>query len=118
VKVTRKTRASDGTNKTKWFEFGVRALQRTRPDLPKCYVCPLCMRRFPREGLKLLTREHAPPRSIGGREIVLTCSECNSTSGHLLDAELRRRETLLDFARGTMRNRPRTMRNRPRWLSR
>jgi hypothetical protein len=34
---------------------------------------------------------------------VLTCRECNSTGGHVLDAELRRRETLLDFARGTMR---------------
>jgi hypothetical protein len=44
-----------------------------------------------------------PPRSVGGRRIVLTCKECNSTGGHLVDAELRRRETLLDFARGTMR---------------
>jgi hypothetical protein len=51
-----------------------------------------------------LSREDVPPRSVGGRKIVLTCRECNSTSGgHLLDAELRRRETLLDFARGTMR---------------
>jgi len=86
-----------------WFEFGVRAFQRARPGAPECYPCPLCLRGFRREhAATLLTGEHVPPKSVGGRRIVLTCRECNSTSGHRLDAQLRRRETLLDFARGTM----------------
>jgi hypothetical protein len=87
-----------------WFEFGVQAVQRARPGTPECYFCPLCLRGFGREQIAAwLTCEDVPPKSVGGRKIVLTCRECNSTSGHRLDAELRRRETLLDFARGTMK---------------
>jgi hypothetical protein len=50
----------------------------------------------------LLTLDHVPPKSRGGRDIVLTCRECNSRTGHELDAHLDAAEDALDFIRGTM----------------
>lgn len=58
------------------------------------YLCPICGRRFD-EGAALageLTLEHVPPRAVGGRGLVLTCRDCNSQTGHSIEAELSRRE--------------------------
>jgi hypothetical protein len=44
-----------------------------------------------------LTLEHVPPRSVGGRPLVLTCRPCNNGAGHRLDAHLERRERLRRF---------------------
>lgn len=61
------------------------------------YVCPLCLRGFGREAVMngTLTLEHVPPRSQGGRAILLTCRPCNSTAGHTVDAALARRDDAL-----------------------
>lgn len=60
----------------------------------KSYVCPICMREFSEAHLtesntsNFLTLEDAPPDSLGGSKIALTCKECNSTCGHTLDFHL------------------------------
>src|SRR5215203_2085112 len=87
-----------------WFERGADAVARLWPELPRCYRCPLCGRRFFRAALDedLLTIEHAPPEALGGTGIALTCRDCNSTSGHKLDAEMLAAENVPNFIQGRM----------------
>lgn len=44
-----------------------------------------------------LTREDVPPKSVGGRKIVLTCKTCNDRAGHEIDWHARREANLIDF---------------------
>jgi hypothetical protein len=93
------------------FVEGAAALRRYlaaigRPDdLPPAgehYLCPCCMRVCGREALSdgTLTIEDVPPKSVGGRWLVLTCKQCNSTAGTRLDEQARLREEQLDFLAG------------------
>ena len=78
---------------TSWFQKGYEAFAAAQPHVAArfegahFYVCPLCIRAFPEQPIAagFLTREHVPPKKVGGRQLVLTCKECNSRSGHLLD---------------------------------
>jgi hypothetical protein len=80
-----------------WFDLGVQALEKKFPHigLPKGYVCPLCIV-IKNSQLSArvfydpagLTKEHVPPGNFGGKEMVLTCPECNSPAGHTVDAHL------------------------------
>jgi hypothetical protein len=64
----------------RWFDEGCDAFKRSFPKVAvhvpsdRLYVCPICLHAYSREGLAagILTREHVPPQSIGGRRIVLT----------------------------------------------
>lgn len=63
------------------------------PDILNNYMCPLCLNGFTKEDLSdkvenHLTVEDVPPKSMGGKPIILTCKNCNSTAGHQLDAHL------------------------------
>jgi hypothetical protein len=63
----------------KEFEYGV--------------LCPLCLNPFLETDLlpsdkNHLTLEHNPPKSLGGKDNILTCKECNNKSGHKADVEL------------------------------
>jgi hypothetical protein len=86
----------------RWFHLGAAALGSVHPQLAKLYGCPLCLRACPIEALGYLTFEHVPPRSLGGTPVVLTCRSCNNTAGHLLDADARSFEDVVDFAAGTI----------------
>jgi hypothetical protein len=85
-----------------WFELGAQAVSRVWTKLPFGYVCPLCGTGFPPTEIEQLTFEHAPPASLGGREIAITCKSCNSTAGYSVDINMRRYEDALDFRLGTM----------------
>ena len=52
------------------------------------YVCPLCIRGIDRQSLSKLTREDAPPKSLRGRRLALTCKDCNSGAGSDLDSHM------------------------------
>jgi len=82
----------------KWFKFGVDALQRARPNTPRVYKCPLCIRDF--DTVDSLTFEDVPPKNVGGKPLVLTCKKCNSTSGHVLDSHIRSGRDLQEIAEG------------------
>jgi hypothetical protein len=62
------------------------------------------MRGFLRRALDVgfLTLEHAPPKSLGGKSIVLTCRDCNTTAGAALDSQMLALEQIYDFGQGTM----------------
>ena len=50
--------------------------------------CPICLEPFSREGVKKgreVTLEHAPPKTLGGVEMCLTCTSCNRSAGSSLD---------------------------------
>ena len=94
--------------KLRWFEQGASAFAQTFPakvaEFPAggpFYVCPLCIRPdaragtskaflFPRAAVEggILTAEHVPPESFGGKELLLTCAR-NHTAGAHLDSHAR-----------------------------
>jgi hypothetical protein len=62
----------------------------TELDHIDIFLCPICRRLFSRDYLDIkrplhLTIEHVPPDALMGKPITLTCSECNNSSGTLLD---------------------------------
>lgn len=85
----------------RFFWRGAKALE----DLVVCeepiYVCPICLTGF---GVKaavdgVLTLEHVPPESMGGREILLTCADCNSDAGATADVSMLRERDIRSFFR-------------------
>lgn len=52
-------------------------------------ICPICLQPFSdSDSTKMATKEDAPPQSLGGSKIVLTCKHCNNTAGKDLDIHL------------------------------
>ena len=69
-------------------------------------VCPLCCTAFGRDALndRVLTLEHVPPRSVGGREIILTCKNCNNYAGVKYDHHMKLREDFESAQRAVLPN--------------
>ena len=90
------------TVKERWFELGARALNTfLTPKIGDKYVCPLCRKAFDRGQIDTdLSFEHAPPESVGGRAVALTCRRCNNRAGTELDSEMLRRHRAQQLALG------------------
>lgn len=94
-----------------WFQQGCDAFKWAFPEIAaripaqSFYVCPICLRAFGEDALTagLLTREHVPPQSLGGRRLVLTCEPCNSGAGHAADVHARLEADAIGFVRGDVR---------------
>lgn len=52
------------------------------------YLCPVCLSPFNENELSNLTEEDVPQASLGGSRITLTCRNCNSNCGALIDVHL------------------------------
>jgi HNH endonuclease len=91
---------SDYERKLSLFRRGSRALRLLTGRDEDRYGCPLCRRAFQESAIHSgeLTLEHAPPEALGGKAIALTCQDCNSVAGRLLDAEVYRRDRLMRAA--------------------
>ncbi|MEM7511342.1 MAG: hypothetical protein AAF388_10450 [Bacteroidota bacterium] len=89
------------TKRKKLFKIFSENLQRIKsheeikmePDFEEGYLCPICFDLFDKSHLKKnhdnpLTLEDVPPKSLGGKAILLTCKHCNSSCGHNLDVHL------------------------------
>jgi hypothetical protein len=66
------------------FHRGAAALAKYRNGDTSLYLCPICCKGFTEgdaEAGVLVSLEHVPPQSLGGKPLLLTCSECNSESG-------------------------------------
>jgi hypothetical protein len=78
--------------KSALFDFWSRNLAEARDDdrRPEHVLCPFCLREFGREALAdmQLTEEHIIPQSLGGRESVLSCKECNNRIGSRLESQV------------------------------
>lgn len=61
---------------------------------PDPYLCPVCLREFSEDHLdetkyaNFLTAEDAPPDTLGGSKVALTCRECNNGCGVEIDWHL------------------------------
>lgn len=79
------------SKKQRIFDLAVQSLKRIS-NLPEgYYICPLCLQGF--KNSNSLTIEHAPPRSIAGSGMVLTCSQCNNYYGSKIDSNVAGRRT-------------------------
>lgn len=66
------------------------------------YICPICLDPFSEDDLEAtsanrLTLEDAPPKSLKGSQIALTCASCNNGMGQDIDWHLKERLNELDF---------------------
>ena len=91
--------------KRELFERGVEAFEKITGKSYGLYVCPICAKGYDRHQLEAgtLTLEHVPPKSLGGKGIVLTCKNCNSTAGHSVDAALANRREQNDCIEAIIR---------------
>jgi hypothetical protein len=91
----------------KLFASGVQALQKITDKQNETYICPICIRRFSRQALrdKKLSLDHVPPASIGALIKILTCKECNNTSGNSIDANMANHNKVGKFAHAVLNNR-------------
>jgi hypothetical protein len=82
--------------KREWFDLGATAFARECPGMfdQPTYPCPICLTPFTVEALadNRLSAEHVPPKSVGGHELVLTCTVCNNSAGTKLDAHAKIKE--------------------------
>ncbi|MFC8436010.1 hypothetical protein [Streptomyces sp. NPDC057253] len=80
----------------RWFDEGAPKLRQVLErlglgaELPdeEFYACPCCLVAYPRAAVTagLLTIEDVPPKSLGGRPLLLTCKRCNNTAGSDFDS--------------------------------
>ena len=77
-----------GDPRIRYWNTGAAALQRF--GYLHTYGCPLCLRLFRQDQIDQLTLDHVPPKSLGGKLKVLTCTACNSTAGAELDVHAHR----------------------------
>ena len=92
------TRSDD--KRRKWFSIGAEAVSKLTGRSTEGYWCPLCWDLFPVEALdppRRLSIEHVPPKAVGGRELVLTCDDCNNGSGRELDSHAANEHRVLGF---------------------
>ncbi len=82
--------------KLQWFDRGAACVPVFWPGLAGVYKCPICVIDFPREAVAtgVLTAEDVPPRSVGGRKLLLTCEGCNGGAGREFDAHLAKRDAI------------------------
>ena len=55
--------------------------------------CPICLVQFAEENVRTgrsVTLEHAPPKTLGGQEVCLTCEPCNSRASATSDQAVKR----------------------------
>src|SRR5438105_7473410 len=88
-------RMSNRAKKDRWVREAVAVTDALTSNGCGRYLCPLCLEWF--ADLDDLSLEHAPPASVGGRHIAVTCRTCNSTAGATVDAALRWAEMIRDF---------------------
>ena len=83
-----------------WFDLGVRALVAARPGAPNVYCCPLCIRGSDTAHPSVLSLEDVPPKSVGGKPLLLTCRQCNNRHGSDLDSHIKAGRDLRDIVEG------------------
>lgn len=78
-------------NKLENYDKCVDVIKRLSNDTVLNYICPICGNLFDKESLgnKTLTIDHVPPKSIGGKPLVLTCESCNKDLGSKLDSQIK-----------------------------
>ena len=107
--------------KLRWFDLGAAALERVWPELVRAtqvptYICPQCFdeadigknKVYTRLAVEAgeLTAEHVPSKSLGGKELILTCAHCNHLSGSRIESHASKKENLEGLGGGGQLTRP------------
>ena len=82
------------------FRYGSKAIAKYLNDDSSLYYCPICGLGYPELSAISgddLTLEDIPPKSIGGKPLLLTCRYCNSSAGHTIDAAVANKRKFEDF---------------------
>jgi hypothetical protein len=76
---------------------GIRARNLAPGDSLLAYICPICLSEFSAQSD--LTFEHAPPKALGGKPIILTCISCNNVASAKggVDIHAANAEKTIDF---------------------
>ncbi|MFA3791086.1 HNH endonuclease [Aliiglaciecola sp. SL4] len=77
--------------KLKLFQQGKSNLEQILKCSSKAYCCPIC---GTFKSIDELTLEHAPPKSMGGKEIILTCKVCNNDAGSKIDLNIAHQQNM------------------------
>jgi len=96
--------ASDRNKKLRIFDVCSKALQRLTGISRELCICPLCGDYFERQAIdnKVLTLEHVPPESLGGKAILLTCHKCNCRVASKGDSNLHLRHRHQDVVKALL----------------
>lgn len=72
------------------FNIFSKNLTTVLPKYSDVYVCPLCLRIFPKNSIEegILTVEHIIPNKLKGKIYTLLCKDCNSKCGRDIDYHL------------------------------
>ncbi|WP_326663476.1 hypothetical protein [Streptomyces canus] len=100
----------------RWFDEGAPKLRQVLDQLglgdvlpagQDFYACPCCLVAYPREAVSddRLSIEDVPPKSVGGRPLLLTCKQCNNNAGSVFDSHAATRAEAEDFMRGRVTGR-------------
>jgi hypothetical protein len=83
------------------FRYGAKAAAKYRNGDCSLYFCPICKIGYDESSVinGELTLEDVPPKSIGGKPILLTCHTCNSRAGYTIDSAIANRNKLQDFTK-------------------
>lgn len=94
---------TNDTIRLNYFNQGADALEALGLQ-ERGYVCPICRLLFDHAQLRNgdLTIEDVPPKSVGGKALLLTCRTCNNSAGHLYENHLKLREDVFRQAQGLM----------------
>lgn len=78
-------------NKFDNFYKCVEVIKKLTNNTVSNYICPICVNLFDKKSItnKTLTIDDVPPKSIGGKPLVLTCKSCNNDLGSKLDSQIK-----------------------------
>lgn len=82
------------------FRYGSKAIAKYLNGDSSLYYCPICGLGYPELSAisgDNLTLEDVPPKSIGGKPLLLTCRSCNSSAGCTIDAAVANKRKFEDF---------------------
>jgi len=86
----------------KIFQYGSAAIAKYTNGDYSLYYCPICGVGYPESSAIAgadLTLEDVPPKSVGGKPILLTCRQCNSSAGHKIDVCTASKRKFEEFGR-------------------
>lgn len=52
------------------------------------FICPICLNIIKKEDSDIITIEDVPPKSVGGRPLLITCQPCNNVVGGSIESFL------------------------------
>ena len=82
------TKIGNKEKRLKIFRYGSAGIAKYTGGDSSLYYCPICGAGYPESSAITgidLTLEDVPPKSVGGKPILLTCRKCNSSAGHKID---------------------------------